>query len=439
MPELMTPAELCAQLIRFDTSNFGEGNSRGETPLAEKIVQILSDSGYSPMVFAREPHRASVAVRVRGANSGLEGLLVHGHLDVVPAESDQWATPPFEGRIDDGYVVGRGAVDMKGMIAMMISTLVDWARDGVTPDRDILFLFVADEEDRGAWGSGWLVDNHPDLFAGIGASIGESGGNAIPLVAADGAQVRLYPIAVAERGTLHMRLRAHGVSGHGSRPNADSAVTKLLGAAYRINSHVWPVHLVDTVREYISVTTHALGYDSDLSTDAGISQAISNMGEAGEVALVTTRCSATTTVLTAGYKVNVIPGIAEADVDVRCLPGTYDSTLATMAELIGPDVTYTLIDPGLPTDFSSSSPWFASMRAAVLRHDPDGIVTPFCMGGGTDSKQFARLGIECFGFTPLVLDPDGRRPAGVHGINERMPVESLNGGQRVLSDFLLNV
>ncbi|MGO3147936.1 MAG: M20/M25/M40 family metallo-hydrolase [Leucobacter sp.] len=436
---MMTPAELCAYLIRFDTSNLGDGESRGETPLAEEIARMLRESGYEPEIYARAAHRASTVVRVRGADASLPGLLVHGHIDVVPAEPDQWAVPPFEGRIADGYVYGRGAADMKDMVAMMLATLIDWAEQGIQPQRDVLFLFVADEEDTGAWGAGWLVDTHPEIFAGIGASIGESGGTATPLTAADGSARTLYPVAVAERGTLHMRLRAEGLSGHGSRPTADSAVTKLLGAAYRINAHKWPLELGNTVREYITTVNQSLGYEFDLSTEAGIKQAIENMGEAGEVAKVTVRCSATTTVLTAGYKVNVVPGSAEALVDVRCLPGTYDATLATMAELVGPEVSFSLTDPGAPTNFSSASPWFTWMRDAIIRHDPEAIVAPYCMGGGTDSKHFVRLGMECFGFAPLTLDPEGRRPKGVHSVDERVPVASVNGGKQLLSDFLQNV
>lgn len=439
MPTPRTPAELCAHLIRFDTSNFGNGDSRGETPLAEEIARILRESGYSPRLYAREPHRASVVLRIPGTNGDVPGLLVHAHLDVVPAEPEQWSIPPFEGRIMDGYVYGRGAVDMKDSAAIMLATLIDWAEHSITPQRDVLFLFVADEEDRGDWGASWLVDNHPEIFTNIGAAIGESGGHAMPLTAADGNTVTLYPVAVAERGTLHMQLRAEGLSGHGSRPTPDSAVTKLLSAAHRINSYEWPLTIGHTVREYITQTNAALGHQVDLTTEAGVELAIDQMGEAGEVARVTVRCSSTTTVLKAGYKVNVIPGTAEAEVDVRCLPGTFDSTQETLAELIGPDVAVTLIDPGPPTSFSAYSPWFTAIREAVVRHDPAAVVVPYCMGGGTDSKSFARLGMECFGFAPLTADSEGRRAAGMHSIDERVPVESVNGGQRLLSDFLQNV
>ncbi|MBN9613827.1 MAG: M20/M25/M40 family metallo-hydrolase, partial [Actinobacteria bacterium] len=309
-----TPAEWCAYLISFDTTNFGDGESRGETALAEEIARLLREAGYEPELYAREPHRASTAIRVRGGNPESPALLIHGHLDVVPAESEHWSVPPFEGRIEDGYVYGRGASDMKDTVAMMLATLLEWAEQGVTPQRDIVFLFIADEEDRGAWGSSWLVDTHPEIFTRVGAAIGESGGSPTILPAADGRTVAIYPIAVAERGTLHLRLRAEGPAGHGSRPTSDSAVTKLLGAAYRINSYEWPLTLTDTVREYITGTNTALGYAVDLETQEGVDQAIARMGDAGTVACVTIRCSATTTMLKAGYKVNVIPGTAEAEV-----------------------------------------------------------------------------------------------------------------------------
>ncbi|MGO1972285.1 MAG: M20/M25/M40 family metallo-hydrolase [Propionibacteriaceae bacterium] len=432
----MTPAEMCAHLIRFDTSNYGGGESNGETPLAEEIVRLLQEAGYDPQLVARVPHRASVVVRVTGSRPDQPALLVHGHLDVVPAEPEQWSVPPFSGLIQDGYVYGRGAIDMKDMVANMVCTLLDWAREGITPRRDIVFAFVADEEDHGEWGAEWLVTDHPELLQGVGAAIGESGGSATLLERADGAQVTLYPVAVAERGTLHLRLTARGTSGHGSRPTADSAITRLLGAAHRINNHRWPLVLTDAVRRYITEVNAAVGHGVELDSEAGVERAIDQMGPAGQVAGITVRCSATTTVLKAGYKTNVIPGVAEAEVDVRCLPGTFDDTLATMIELIGPEVESEVIDPGHPTDFSADSPWFGAIRAAILRHDPAAVVVPYCMGGGTDAKSFARLGAECFGFAPRTLDPDGRLGDGMHGVDERVPVASVNGGQAILSDFL---
>jgi acetylornithine deacetylase/succinyl-diaminopimelate desuccinylase-like protein len=432
-------AELCAELIRFDTSNYGGGRSSGEREIAEYIAALLTEAGYAPSILGPSPERANVVLRVPGTDAALPGLLVHGHLDVVPAEASDWNVPPFAGVIDDGYVWGRGAADMKDMVSMMLATLLDWADRGVRPNRDILFAFVADEEDRGEFGALWLVAEHPELFAGLAAAIGESGGHPTPVVGADGRQVRLYPIATAERGTMHIRLTARGPAGHGSRPTDENAVVAVLDAAHRIAHHRWPIHLSDTVRDYLRLANEALGHTTDLSSEAGILSAIEALGVAGEVARFTVRASATPTVLTAGYKVNVIPTLAAAELDVRCPPGYEDTMLATLEELIGDRVGYEFISLQRPVEAPVDTPWFAAMAAAIVRTDPDAVVVPFCMGGGTDAKAFTTLGIACYGFAPLGTDPDGRTVGGVHGVDERVPVAALETGKRVLDDFLLTV
>lgn len=433
------PAELCAELIRFDTSNYGEGKSNGEREAALWIAARLSAAGLDPVVLGPEETRQSVVVRVPGADRSLPALLVHAHLDVVPAEPEQWSVPPFEGLVRDGWIYGRGAADMKDMAAMTLATLLNWAESGQQPLRDIVVAFVADEEDKGAYGADWLATEHPELFAGVEAAIGESGGTATLLPGADGRTLRLYPVGAGERGTMHIRVRAEGVSGHGSRPVPVNAVQNLVSALHRLGNHQWPQVLVPVVRAYIEQTTAALGFTADLSSEAGVEAAIDAMGEAGRVARVTVRCSATPTVLRAGYKTNVIPGLAEADVDIRCLPGTEEETLATVKELLGPDVSLRFLTRESPLQSPVDSPWFEAMRQALVRHDPEAVVVPMCMGGGTDAKAFSRLGIQCYGFAPLTADPDGRTPEGVHGVDERVPVASVRGGQKVLQDFLANV
>ncbi|MGA7206046.1 MAG: M20/M25/M40 family metallo-hydrolase [Specibacter sp.] len=432
-------AALCAQLIRFDTTNFGEGNSRGEAEVAAFIHGLLQDAGYDPVLLGPDPHRSSVVVRVAGSEPALPALLVHAHLDVVPAEPEQWSFDPFGGHVADGYVYGRGASDMKDMVAMTLVTLLDWADTGTRPRRDIVVAFVADEEDKGDYGALWLAAEHPELFAGVEAAIGESGGSATVLAAVDGTPVHLYPVAVAERGTLHLRVRATGTSGHGSRPVDRNAVKILVSALERVGNYQWPLTITPVVRAYIEGTTAALGFAADLSCEAGAQEAIAVMGEAGTVAAVTVRCSATPTVLRAGYKVNVIPGVAEADIDIRALPGTEEETLATMDSLLGEGITREFLSYQPPTASSPESTWFAAMAAALRRHDPAAVVVPYCMGGGTDAKAFAPLGISCYGFSPLGADPEGRSVAGVHGIDERVPVHSLRTGQRILADFLTAV
>lgn len=432
-------AALCARLIRFDTTNHGEGRSAGERECAEYIASLLEAAGYTPLLLGPSPERASVVVRIEGTDRSLPGLLVHAHLDVVPAEPEQWNRDPFSGEIDGGYIYGRGASDMKDMVAMTLATLLKWSAAGTRPQRDIVVAFVADEEDKGDHGALWLVAEHPELFDGVGAAIGESGGHATLLTAVDGAPVRLYPVAVAERGTLHIRVRAEGTSGHGSRPVPANAVKTLISGLERVGNHRWPLTLTPAVRAYIEQTSAALGHTADLDTEAGVGLAIDAMGAAGTVAGVTIRCSSTPTVLRAGYKVNVIPGVAEADIDIRCLPGTQESAMETIDALLGPGITREFLSHQPPTQSDADSHWFESMRRALLRHDPAAVVVPYCMGGGTDAKAFAPLGISCFGFAPLGADPGGRTVDGVHGVDERVPVASVRSGQLILQDFLENV
>ncbi|MHA7263459.1 M20/M25/M40 family metallo-hydrolase [Arthrobacter sp. TMN-37] len=432
-------AELCAALIRFDTSNYGEGKSEGERGVAEYIVGLLTGAGYEPQILGPTPERASVVVRVPGADRSLPGLLVHGHLDVVPAEPEQWSVDPFAGEIRDGYIWGRGASDMKDMVAMTLATLLAWAEEGTGPQRDIVVAFVADEEDKGDYGALWLAAEHPELFEGVEAAIGESGGAPTLLTSAAGEQVRLYPVAAAERGTMHMRITTTGTSGHGSRPNADNAVIHLLEALHRVTGHAWPIVLTPTVRAYLEQTNAALGHAVDLSSEEGVEEAVARMGDLGAVARTTIRCSATPTVLHAGYKVNVIPGIAHAELDVRCLPGTEEETLAVLDGLLGPRVSRVFISHQPPVQAPIDSPWFEAMRAALMRHDPAAVVVPRCMGGGTDAKAFTPLGIACYGFSPQGADPEGRTSDGVHGVDERVPVYGLRTGQRILQDFLSTV
>ena len=436
---VIDPAELCARLIRFDTSNYGDGKSAGERDIAEYIHGLLAEAGYDPLILGPTPDRSSVVVRVPGTDRALPGLLVHAHLDLVPAEPEQWTMDPFAGTVSDGYVWGRGASDMKDMVAMTLATLLAWAAEGSGPRRDVVVAFVADEEDKGDYGALWLAAEHPELFEGVEAAIGESGGVPTLLTSETGSEVRLYPVAAAERGTLHMRCTATGTSGHGSRPNADNAVTHLIGALHRVTGHAWPIILTPTVRAYLEQTCSALGFDADLESDAGIEAAVDRLGDAGTVARTTIRCSATPTVLDAGYKVNVIPGTASAELDVRCLPGTEDQTLAVLDDLLGPRVTRSFLSHQPPVAAPIDSPWFGAMRDALRRHDPDAVVVPRCLGGGTDAKAFAPLGIACYGFSPQGADPDGRTSDGVHGVDERVPVHGLRTGQVILQDFLTHV
>jgi acetylornithine deacetylase/succinyl-diaminopimelate desuccinylase-like protein len=431
--------ELCARLIRFDTTNLGGGSSKGEREAAEFIASHLSAAGVEPTLLERSPRRSNVLARVAGTDPLLPPLLVHAHLDVVPAEPADWSVHPFSGEIRDGFVWGRGAVDMKDMCATVLTAVHRWAAEGRAPRRDIVLAFVADEEDNGDWGAHWLVKEHRGLFDGVEAAIGESGGYTVRATTSTGAPVRLYPVATAERGTSHLALTATGRAGHGSRRNDDNAVVALIAAVNRLAEHRWPVHLTPTVRAFFERAGAALGFEVDLSSDEGVDATLRRFGPAAKIAENTVRNSTTPTVLSAGYKVNVIPGQAQAHIDTRVLPGAEQELLSEVDRLLGPKVTREFLSNQPAVQAAVDSPWFAAMTDALVAEDPDGVVVPFCMGGGTDAKAFAPLGIACYGFAPLWLPENFDHRLMAHGVDERVPVEGLRFGVNVLDRFLSTV
>ncbi len=421
-------AALCATLIRFDTTNRGGGDAAGERAAAEFVAARLDDAGAAPVLLERTPGRGNVVARIPGRDPGLPAVLVQAHLDVVPADPADWSVAPFAGEIRDGYVWGRGATDMKDMVAMVLTVVEGWANSGRRPARDVVVAFVADEEDTGLDGAHWLVERHADLFTGCAAAIGESGGFTHH---ADG--VRLYPVATAERGTAHLRLTARGRAGHASRRNPANPVTRLVGALDRLAGHEWPVRLTPPVRAFLRQAAAALGTDVDWSDVDGT---VGKLGAAAALVENTVRASTTPTVLRAGTKVNVIPSQARAEVDVRVLPGIEAEVLATIDELLGPGVTREFVGHQAPVQAPMDTEWFAAMADALRTHDPDAVVVPYCMGGGTDAKAFTQLGIHCYGFAPLWIPADFDYRAMAHGVDERVPVAGLGFGVRVLEEFL---
>jgi len=441
-PDQASPGEvtdICSRLIAIDTSNYGQAGGRGERAAADYAAGLLRGAGYDPVLLESAPGRANLVLRVAGTQPELPALLVHGHLDVVPADPDGWSVDPFAGLISDGYVWGRGATDMKDMIAMMLATLLGWHRAGVRPRRDIVFAFVADEEEDGQYGAEWLVDHHPGLFAGVQAAIGEAGGVPVEVPGPDGAIRRFYPVAVAERGSLHLSVTTAGRAGHGSRPNDANPVAHLVRGLARLSEYRWPMVVTPPVRSLLEQACAALGIPADLNSGPGVERVLGRIGRLREYADPALRSSATVTVVDAGYKVNVIPATARAEIDVRSLPGADAEVLARIDELLGPSAERSFLSNSPAIAAPAGSPWFDAIRHCIRAADPAAIVVPYCMGGGTDAKPFARLGIAGFGFAPLGPDPGGRVASGIHGVNERVPVAALESGQRILSSFLTAV
>jgi acetylornithine deacetylase/succinyl-diaminopimelate desuccinylase-like protein len=419
---------LASELIRIDTSNPGDNSGPGERSAAEYVATILADAGLEPKIYESDPKRASVIARISGTDSSRPALLIHGHLDVVPADAGDWRVHPFSGDVAEDCVWGRGAVDMKDMDAMVLAVVRQRLAEGRRPNRDIVLAFLADEEAGGNYGAGWLVDNHPDLFEGVTEAISEVGGFSVTI----GGR-RLYLIETAEKGIAWMRLTARGTAGHGSMVQPDNAVTTLAEAIGRLGRHEWPVRETEAAFAFLREACTALGVEFSFNN---VPEILSKIGPIVRMVGATTRNTVNPSVLRAGYKVNVVPQTATAEVDGRFLPGYEDEFFATVDELLGPGVEREFIRhfPGVETTFDGDL--VAAMGAAVLAQDPAGRLVPYCLSGGTDAKSFSRLGIRNFGFAPLRLPADLDFAGMFHGVDERVPVDALRFGVRVLDDFL---
>jgi acetylornithine deacetylase/succinyl-diaminopimelate desuccinylase-like protein len=428
--------ELVGDLIRIDTTNTGDpATTVGEREAADYVAAKLTEVGYEiERVESGAPRRDNVFARLPGADRERGALLVHGHLDVVPADPSEWSVHPFSGAVQDGYLWGRGAVDMKDMVGMTLAVARMFKRDGVVPPRDIVFAFLADEEAGGKFGSQWLADNRPDLFEGCTEAVGEVGGFSLTLTDTQGDPTRFYLIETAEKGMAWMRLRARGRAGHGSFLHTDNAVTTLAEAVARLGNHRFPLVLTDTVRAFLAHVAEVTGMEFP---EDDLDGAVAKLGPLSRIIGATVRDTANPTMLNAGYKANVIPSSAEAVVDCRVLPGRLEAFEREVDELLGPDVTreWVTLLPAMETTFDGDL--VAAMAAALREEDPDARTVPYMLSGGTDAKAFdEKLGMRCFGFAPLRLPPDLDFASLFHGVDERVPVDSLLFGARVLDRFL---
>ena len=419
--------DLLADLIRINTSN----PTHPERPAAEWVAEKLDEVGIESQIIEAAPGRASTIARIAGSDSSRAPLLIHGHLDVVPADKDEWSVDPFAGEVKDGCVWGRGAIDMKDMDAMTLAVVREWARSGKQPPRDIVLAFVSDEEAGGRKGAHYLVDNHPDLFAECTEAISEVGGFSISL----NDQARIYAIQTAEKGINWLRLTANATPGHGSMVHDDNAVTMLARAVARIGEHEWPVVVTDTVRATVEGLSEVIGTQLDPDKP---DEWLPLLGSAARMIGATVRNTANPTMLEAGYKTNVIPSRASATVDARFVPGQEDVMLETIDELIGEGIEREFEVRDIAVETSFDGELVDAMCAALKAEDEGAVPVPYLMSGGTDAKSFSTLGMRCFGFSPLKLPSDFEFMSLFHGIDERVPVEALKFGVRVLDRFLSN-
>jgi len=423
--------QITRELIRFDTSNYGDGTGPGERDAAEYVAGLLQDVGLELEVFESAPRRTCVVTRWAGRDPDRPALVLHGHLDVVPAVPDEWQVDPFAGELHEQMVWGRGAVDMKDMDAMIVSVVRQRVREARPPARDVIVAMFADEEASGVLGSHWAVEHRPELFAGATEAISEVGGYSVDI-----AGRRAYLLQTAEKGLAWLDLVAQGRPGHGSQVHLDNAVTELAAAVARIGAHRWPLHLVPTVRQLLAGVANLTGLRFDPQDETCVAALVDALGPAAGFVDATVRQTATPTMLNAGYKVNVVPGRAQGSVDARFLPGTCEALLADIAELAGPRVRVEVRTCDTALEAPATAPLVEAMTAALVAEDPGAVVLPYMLSAGTDNKALSRLGIAGYGFAPLRLPPGLDFPAMFHGVDERVPVDALVFGTGVLDRLL---
>jgi acetylornithine deacetylase/succinyl-diaminopimelate desuccinylase-like protein len=433
-------------LIRLDTSN-PPGN---ESIAASHIANLLIESGVEPVVIETAPGRGNVVARIKG-NGTAAPLLLYSHTDVVPVERERWSVDPFGGELRNGYVYGRGALDMKGIGAMQLAVFLAIARvvgaQGAAPlQRDLIIAATADEETDANQGIGPLIDHHPDLLRAEYA-LSEFGGYSMY---ASGKC--FYPIQVAEKGTVWMRMRASGRPGHASVPHDDNAVVHLSRAVERLSRARLPMHMSATARAYIAGLADGLGgaqgagmrallATGDQNGSPLLEHVVRDAGLAGELRAITHN-TATPTGLRAGMKTNVIPSSADAVLDCRTVPGfgpneMIDELRHTLGDAAEP-IRFEVDSMSPPVEFNTDTPLFKLICKTLKQHDPTGIPVPSMLTGATDAKHVARLGATCYGFSPMRFRPGERFSDMVHGHDERVSVESLAWGVQALYEVVGN-
>ncbi|MGQ3384882.1 M20/M25/M40 family metallo-hydrolase [Glutamicibacter sp. TV12E] len=420
--------EICRGLIRIDTTNYGGNKGAGELEAARYVAELFDEVGLDAQIYESAPGRANVVLRIPGSNPSLPALIVHGHLDVVPAIAEDWSVDPFGAEIIDGMIWGRGAVDMKNMDAMIIAAIRHLHREKISPRRDLIIAFFADEEAGGDYGSGWMVQNHPEVFAGAEEAISEVGGFSVDINGR-----RAYMLQTAEKGIAWLKLTAQGMAGHGSQINSDNAVTTLAGAVYRIGEYQWPLSYTKTTLSLLEQVAELTGLEFDQQNPQPLLEA---MGNVSRFVGATLQNTANPSALQAGYKHNVIPGQAEALIDCRTLPDEHEATLEKLAELAGEGVELSIVHEQDSLEVPFAGALVDTMVKSLLDEDPDAIVLPYMLSGGTDNKWLATIGITGYGFAPLQLPAELDFTGMFHGVDERVPVDAIKFGVKVLENLM---
>ncbi len=427
LPIYQRPAELLQNLIRFDTTN-PPGN---EAECIAYVNSLLTEAGIETTLLARDPNRPNLIARLKGQGNA-PPLLLQGHVDVVTTTGQAWTRPPFEGVIADGCIWGRGSIDMKGPVAMMLAAFLRAKAEGWPLSGDVVLAILSDEEGGSDYGARYLVENHPDLFKGIRYALGELGGVRFYL-----GRNKLYPIMVAEKQLCWMRTHMQGPGGHGSVPMRGGAMAKLARLLQQLDRRRLPVHITPLARSMIEGMASALPFPQSLVLRQLLRPRLTDpvlrlLGTKGQGLEPLFHNTVNATIVRGGEKVNVIPSDIELELDGRLLPGFKpDDIIAELHRIVGSDIDFELIrhDPGPP---EPDMGLFSTLAGILREADPGAVTFPMAGPGVSDARFFSRIGIQTYGFTPMNLPPGLDLLQRAHAADERIPLECLDFGTNVI-------
>lgn len=425
------PVSVLQNLIRFNTTN-PPGN---EVECIKYINTLLKTVGFETIILEADTNRPNLVARLKGEGSS-SPLLMYGHVDVVSTKNQSWKYDPFDGRISDGYIWGRGTLDMKGAVAMMLSAIIRSKLEGLVPSSDVIICIVSDEENGGKFGAKYLVENHRDLFKNIEYAIGEIGGFTLHM-----GNKKFYPISIAEKQICTLKTIIKGPGGHGSLPVRGGTMAKLGEILKKLDSKRLPVHITPPTKMMIEALAKNMSFPTSLVLrqllNPLMTDTILNLpGDKGKFFDPILHNTINATIVHGGNKVNVIPGEITIEFDGRILPGyTSEQFINELNNILGRKVEFQIIS-------NISGPEKVNMGlfdilSQILRDgDTEAIPIPFVLSGVTDARYFSKLGIQTYGFTPMVLPRDIDFSSLIHGANERIPVEGLKFGANSIFELI---
>lgn len=421
------PAELLQNLIRFDTTN-PPGN---EAECVAFINRLFSQAGFKTSLLAKVEGRPNLITRLKGRGSA-PPLLLYGHVDVVTTAHQKWTHPPFEAKIVNGYIWGRGALDMKGSISMMLSALLRAKEEGIQPAGDIVFLALCDEEALGREGAEYLVEEHPELFEGIRYALGEFGGAPMYMLGK-----KFYPIQVAEKQACWMKAVLHGPAGHGSRPMRGGAMANLAEFILALERRRFPVHITPAVKEMFTAIAAHVSFPANfllrnLLRPWWTDRILKRLGPAGKNMEPLFHHTVNVTIVRGGEKINVIPSEISVEMDGRLLPGFVpEDMFSELRAILGKEIDLELLYFG-PAPSVPNMGWFEPLADILREMDPQAIPIPMLLPAVTDGRFFSRLGIQTYGFTPMNLPQGFNFFDSIHAEDERIPVEAVSFGAEAI-------